>query len=128
MSADKPLRVAVFDDVLAARREVFHIPGLEIGVYGDADDVQAICAAADPPDVVCMDYAMGANHVSGEDAIRAVRSIGFKGRIVAMSSDPAANARMIEAGADEQLMQKAHLRSFLVALGAGRLGSSGGTA
>jgi hypothetical protein len=112
-----PLRVAIFDDVLAARREVFHIPGLEISVHGDADDVLAIAAAATPPHVICMDYAMGAAHVNGEDAIRALRASGFRGRIVAMSSDPAANARMIEAGADEQLAQKAMLRSYLVALG-----------
>jgi CheY-like chemotaxis protein len=116
-----PLRVAIFDDVLAARREVFHIPGLEVGVYGDADDVCLICSGERPPDVVCMDYAMGPQHANGADAIRAVRTIGFSGKIVAMSSDPAANAAMIAAGANESLLQKSMLRSYLVALGAGRL-------
>jgi hypothetical protein len=73
-----------------------------------------------------MDYAMGRQHATGVDAIKAVRAQGFTGRIVAMSSDPAANQAMIEAGANEQLQQKAMLRSYLVALGAGRLKSEGG--
>lgn len=111
------LRVAIFDDVLAARREVFHIPGLEIDVYADADDVRSICLGESPPDVVCMDYAMGPGHVNGADAIRAVRAAGYRGRILAMSSDPAANAEMIAAGADEHIQQKAMLRSYLVDLG-----------
>jgi hypothetical protein len=119
------LRVAIFDDVLAARREVFHIPGLEVGVYGDADDVCLICSGDGAPDVVCMDYAMGPQHANGADAIRAVRTIGFPGKIVAMSSDPAANAAMVAAGANESLLQKSMLRSYLVALGAGRLPSNG---
>lgn len=111
------LRVAIFDDVLAARREVFHIPGLEVAVYGDADDVRTICTGADAPGVVCMDYAMGPAHANGADAIRAVRAAGYRGHIVATSSDPAANAAMMAAGANEALTQKAMLRSFLVALG-----------
>jgi hypothetical protein len=121
---DKPLKVAIFDDVLAARREVFHIPGLEIGVYGHADDVQNVCYTL-KPDVLCMDYAMGEGHATGEEAIRAVRAMGFAGRIVAMSSDPAANQRMIDAGANESLQQKAMLRSYLVALGVKRAGEGG---
>lgn len=115
------IKVAVFDDVLAARREVFHIPGLDIGVFSHADDVCAICHGDGAPEVVCMDYAMGASHASGEDAIRAVRSMGYPGHILAMSSDPAANAAMIKAGADESLPQKAMLRSWLVALGNGQI-------
>ncbi len=118
------LRVAIFDDVLAARREVFHIPGLDVGVYGDADDVCLICTGQGAPDVVCMDYAMGPQHANGADAIRAVRTIGFSGKIVAMSSDPAANLAMIAAGANESLLQKSMLRSYLVALGAGTLPDS----
>jgi DNA-binding NarL/FixJ family response regulator len=113
------LRVAIFDDVLAVRREVFHIPGLAVEVYGDADDVLIVCSGegAPAPEVLCMDYAMGPDHVNGADAIRALRAAGYAGRIVAMSSDPAANASMVAAGADEALPQKAMLRSFLVALG-----------
>jgi hypothetical protein len=41
-------------------------------------------------------------------------------RIIAISSDPAANAEMRRAGADEALSQKALLRSYLVHLGAAR--------
>jgi hypothetical protein len=113
------LRVAVFDDVLAARREVFHIPGLDIQVFGDADEVLILCSgdSGPVPEVLCMDYAMGPDHVNGEDAIRALRKAGYAGRIVAMSSDPAANAAMVKAGANESITPKAMLRSFLVALG-----------
>jgi hypothetical protein len=115
------IKVAVFDDVLAARREQFHIPGLDVGVFSHADDVCAICHGAGAPAVVCMDYAMGQAHASGEDAIGAVRAMGYGGHILAMSSDPAANAAMINAGADEALPKKAMLRSWLVALGAGQV-------
>ena len=108
------VRVAIFDDMLAARGEVFHIPGLEVALFGDADRAEDVAA-----DVVCMDYAMGNGHRSGADAIRALRAAGYRGRIVAMSSDPAANREMIDAGANEALAQKAMLRSFLVALGKG---------
>ena len=108
------MRVAIFDDVIAARGEQFHIPGLEIELHADADAAESVAA-----DVVCMDYAMGTGHRTGADAIRALRAAGFRGRIVAMSSDPNANREMIDAGADEALAQKAMLRSFLVALGKG---------
>ena len=37
---DATLRVAIFDDVVAARRETFHIRGLEVDVYGHADDAE----------------------------------------------------------------------------------------
>ena len=111
------LRVAIFDDVLAARGEVFHIPGLEVTVYADADDVEAVVRATPPPDVVCMDFAMGTAHMGGAEAVRVARGAGYHGRIVAMSSDDAANQQMIDAGADEALPRKAVLRSFLVSLG-----------
>jgi len=111
-------RVVIFDDVLAMRGEEFRIPGLDVVVYGNADDAVAICTSAGPaPDVVCMDYAMGPDHLPGEDAVRRMREAGYDGRIVAMSSDPAANRKMLDAGADESLEKKAMLRSFLVALG-----------
>ena len=110
-------RVVLFDDVLALRGEEFRIPGLDVAVYPDADTAVAICAAKDTPDVVCMDFAMGPEHVSGDEAVRALRRAGFSGRVVAMSSDPRANQRMLAAGANEALDKKAMLRSFLVALG-----------
>jgi DNA-binding NarL/FixJ family response regulator len=110
------VRVAIFDDMLAARGEVFHIPGLEIEVHGDGDQAENVASSAE---LICMDYAMGGGHRTGAEAVRALRDAGYRGRIVAMSSDPAANRKMIEAGADEALAQKAMLRSFLVALGKG---------
>lgn len=112
------LKVAIFDDVVAARGETFHIPGLAVDVYAHADDAAQICAAVGH-DVVFMDFSMGAGRQSGAEATRALRAGGFRGRIVAISSDPAANADMRAAGADDALAKKAHLRSFLVHLGGG---------
>lgn len=111
------LKVAIFDDVVAARRETFHIPGLEVDVYPHADDADMVCVGVGY-DVVFMDFAMGPGRKSGSIAITEMRDAGFKGRIIAISSDPAANAAMRRAGADDQLAKKAHLRSFLVHLGA----------
>lgn len=110
------LKVAIFDDVVAARGETFHIPGLEVDVYGHADDALDLCQAHGY-DVVFMDYAMGSEHENGADAIRALRKDGFAGKIVATSSDPQANAEMTEVGANEALARKVHLRSYLVHLG-----------
>lgn len=117
------LRVAIFDDVVHARGEVFHIPGLEVDVYAHADDAAGACARAGY-DVVFMDYAMGKERKSGALAVSELRAAGFTGRIVAISSDPAANQEMKEAGADEVLLKKAHLRSYLVHMGAGHTGAS----
>jgi CheY-like chemotaxis protein len=113
-----PLRVAIFDDVIAARGESFSIPGLEVKVYPHADDAAVLCTAGPRPDVVFMDFSMGNDRQSGTEAVRELREAGFDGRIVAISSDPAANAAMRAAGADEALDKKAHLRSYLVHLGA----------
>ena len=111
-------RVVLFDDVLSLRGEEFRIPGLQVTVYPNADDAAVICTAKDArPEVVCMDFAMGPEHLPGDEAVRALRRAGFSGRVVAMSSDPKANQRMLDAGADESLDKKAMLRSFLVALG-----------
>jgi CheY-like chemotaxis protein len=116
------LRVAVFDDVVAARSEQFHIPGLVVDVFADADDAVATCAAVasdtgDIYDYVFMDFSMGEDHTAGDDATRELRAAGFRGKIIAISSDPSANERMREAGADDSLAKKAHLRSYLVHLG-----------
>jgi hypothetical protein len=76
-----------------------------------------------------MDFAMGAEHQQGDGAVAALRAGGFRGRIIGISSDPDANQSMRRAGADESLAKKAHLRSFLVRLGADPMvhadGSSG---
>lgn len=114
------LKVAIFDDVVAARGETFHMPGLEVDVYPHADDAVDLCRHV-VYDMVCMDYAMGAEHQRGDAAVAALRASGFGGRIVAISSDPEANQHMRRAGADENLTQKAHLRSFLVRVSADHL-------
>lgn len=116
-----PLRVAIFDDVVAARNERFHIPGLEVEVFGHGDDAATLCADRGF-DVVFMDFALGPRRKNGQVVTREVRAAGFTGRIVAISSDPAANAAIKGAGADEALGSKAHLRSYLVHLGARHLG------
>lgn len=111
------LHVLIFDDVVAARGETFRIPGLEVTVMAHADDAVLAIKGERPPDVVFMDHAMGRGRKSGTQAIEELRAAGYTGRIVAISSDPAANAEMRKAGADEALGQKAQLRSFLVHLG-----------
>lgn len=110
------LVVAIFDDVVAARGETFNIPGLEVTVFPHADAAATMCAGG-AFDVVFMDFAMGPGRKTGAAAITELRRTGFTGRIVAISSDPAANADMCVAGADDALAKKAHLRSFLVHLG-----------
>ncbi len=119
------LKVAIFDDVVAARRETFHIPGLDVDVYGHADDADVVCLAVGY-DVVFMDFSMGRSRKNGAEAITALRGAGFAGRVIAISSDPAANASMERAGADESLGKKAHLRSFLVYLGRPHAGVASG--
>ena len=113
------LRVVVFDDVVAARGENFHIPGLDVVVHGHADAAVEICTGENRPevDIVFMDYSMGRGRKSGADAIRELRDAGYRGQIIAISSDPVANSEMEAAGADSSLSKKAHLRSYMVHLG-----------
>jgi hypothetical protein len=115
-----PLRVAIFDDVVAARGERFHIPGLEVEVFAHADDAAGLCSSRGF-DVVFMDFALGRGRKNGQLVTGEVRAAGYRGKIVAISSDPAANAAIRGAGADEALNSKAHLRSYLVHLGARHL-------
>jgi CheY-like chemotaxis protein len=117
------LKVAIFDDIVFARGETFHIPGMQVDVYGDADQATELCAARGY-DLIFMDYAMGSEHQDGATAIRKLRQAGFNGRVVAISSDPHANAAMQTQGADEVLGKKAHLRSYLVSVGARRGGAA----
>jgi len=115
-----PLRVAIFDDVVAARGETFHIPGMTVDVHPHADEAARACLAAHY-DVVFMDFAMGPGRKTGSTATAELRAAGFRGRIVGISSDPAANAAMRASGADDALRSKAVLRSYLVHLGAKHL-------
>lgn len=121
----EPLQVALFDDVVAARGESFNIPGLKVEVFAHADHADSLCTAR-PHDVVFMDFSMGAGHVDGAAAVKALRTSGFAGRVVAISSDPTANAAMLAVGANEALATKAHLRSFLVHIGAEHLARARG--
>ena len=111
------LKVAIYDDVVAARAERFHIPGLDVTVFAHADDAVRQCQHAGF-DVVFMDFALGPGRKTGQDVTRELRAGGFAGRVVAISSDPAANAAIRAAGADDALATKALLRSYLVHLGA----------
>jgi hypothetical protein len=119
-SSQTTLKVAIFDDVVAARNEHFHIPGLAVDVYAHADDCVAICMRQ-RYELVFMDFAMGPGRKDGATATADLRAAGFRGRIIGISSDPAANAQMRSAGADEALGSKAHLRSYLVHVGAKHL-------
>ena len=110
------LRVAIFDDVVAARGEHFHLPGLDVIVFPHADDAVRACSRT-TYDLVFMDFAMGRGRKDGSRAISELRNAGFAGRIIGISSDPAANAAMRAAGADDALGSKSHLRSYLVYLG-----------
>ncbi len=123
--AESVLRVYIFDDVVAARGEEFRIPGLDVVVFPHADNAGDATTQPRPrPDVVFMDYALGPGRVDGATAIREMRKAGYRGHIVGISSDPAANADMRSAGADESLAKKAHLRSYLVHLGNQCLGGN----
>jgi CheY-like chemotaxis protein len=107
------MKVAIFDDVVAARSEQFHIPGLEVSVFPHADDAVRVCGRG-RFELVFMDFAMGRGRTDGSRAIAELRRAGFLGKIIGISSDPAANAAMRAAGADDALGSKAHLRSYLV--------------
>lgn len=113
------LRVAIFDDVVAARGEQFHISGCTVDVLAHADDAVAVCARG-RYDVVFMDYAMGPGRKDGATATRELRAGGCRAKIIGISSDPAANAMMRAAGAEDALASKSHLRSYLVHIGAAK--------
>jgi len=110
------IKIAIFDDVVAARGEQFHIPGLDVVVFPHADDAVRACQRGGY-DIVFMDFAMGAGRTDGSRAIGELRRAGFTGKIIGISSDPAANAAMRAAGADDSLGSKSHLRSYLVHIG-----------
>jgi len=119
MTSTAGRKVAIFDDVVAARGEQFHIPGLDVEVFPHADDAVGACSRGHY-DVVFMDFALGQGHQDGSRAITELRRAGFRGTIIGISSDPVANAAMRAAGADDALGGKSHLRSYLVHLGGRR--------
>jgi CheY-like chemotaxis protein len=117
------LKVAIFDDVVAARHEQFHIPGLAVDVFAHADDCVTACARG-RYDLVFMDFAMGPGRKDGRAATAELRTAGFRGKIIGISSDPAANAAMKASGAEDALGSKAHLRSYLVHVGGKHLAAA----
>jgi len=114
------LSVAIFDDVVAARSEHFHIPGLAVEVFPHADEAVTACVRG-RFDMVFMDFAMGTGRKDGGRATAELRAAGYRGKIIGISSDPAANAAMKSAGADDALGSKSHLRSYLVHIGSKHL-------
>ena len=135
------LKVLVFDDELSQRPAFYRQAELDLKFYADADDAVRI-VAAEHPDVVMMDFTMGAA-LSGAAAVRRIRerhaAVSAPARsatsqtatsrtatdqaarpqpapsplrIVAISSDPAANQHMIAAGADDAI-PKSHVRAYL---------------
>lgn len=119
-TSPRPLRVAIFDDVVFARGEPFHVPGLAVDVFPHADNALTTCGLG-RYDLVFMDFAMGPGRKDGATVIAFLRSSGFSGSIIGISSDPAANAAMRTAGANDALATKAHLMPYLVQLGAKHL-------
>jgi DNA-binding NarL/FixJ family response regulator len=117
VSTTKVRRVVVFDDVLHARGDRFPGFAFPVEVHAHADDAELL--GLGPEDVVCMDFEMGPEHRDGAEAVTELRRAGFRGRIVAMSSDPGCNLKMIAAGANESLAKKAMLAPFLASLSSG---------
>ncbi len=118
------LKVAIFDDVVAARGEQFHIPGTAVAVFAHADDAPAVCARGGY-DLIFMDFAMGPGRLDGATAVRELRTAGCRAKIIGISSDPAANAMMKTAGADDALASKSHLCSYLVQVGSRQVQQAG---
>ena len=108
----RAMRVVVFDDVLFNRQKDFAGLGPDFRFFEHADDAVSV-VQAEQPELVLMDYAME-EHDTGEEAIGALRRRWPVGQltIVAISSDPHSNQRMLAAGADEAV-PKSHLRGYL---------------
>lgn len=91
-------------------------------MFGHADDCVAACRRRGY-DLVCMDFTLGPGRRDSATATAELRASGYHGKILGISSDPAANAQIRAAGADAALGSKAQLRSYLVHVGAGYLRS-----
>jgi len=120
------MKVIVFDDELskpgalslktgsAATKPTGQMPPIEILCCPHADEAATI-VERERPDVVLMDYAMHAEH-SGAEAVSILHALRKRGGplflLVAISADPAANQRMLDAGADDAV-PKTHVRAYL---------------
>jgi CheY-like chemotaxis protein len=101
------LRILVFDDDLFGHQDFLAgLPG-ELVYRPHADDAVAQVRAV-APDVVLMDYSMGA-HLTGAQAVSLLRESYQPDElaIIGISSDPLLNARIVLAGADEAVVKMA---------------------
>ncbi|MDB4967513.1 MAG: response regulator receiver protein [Myxococcales bacterium] len=119
------MKVVIFDDVLVRRAPEYERPDLELKFFPHADDAVDV-VRRERPDVVLMDYSMddhSTDHASGEDAIRALRAAFPRNgtKIVAISSDPQSNDRMLAVGADDAV-PKTHVKAYLSRLAKLKLG------
>jgi CheY-like chemotaxis protein len=108
------MKAIIFDDELILRPAHYRIPGIELTLLPHADQAVAV-ARRERPDVVLMDFTMHAER-SGAEAVAALCELrdrqGLDLFIVAISTDPAANQRMLDAGADDAV-PKTHVRGYL---------------
>lgn len=112
----KRLVVLVFDDDLVRHPEFLEACPAEFIYHADADDALTAVTAAQP-DLVLMDYSMGAA-LSGAEAVALLRGCAQLGRvpICAISSDDRCNQHMVMAGADHAVTKMAlptHLPALL---------------
>lgn len=99
------LRILVFDDDLFGHQDFLAgLPG-EFVYRPHADDAVAEVRAV-APDVVLMDYSMGAR-LTGAQAVSLLREsfAADELAIIGISSDPLLNARIVLAGADEAVVK-----------------------
>lgn len=108
------MRAVIFDDELSERQAAYRIAGISLAFFPHADDAVAV-TLRERPDVVLMDFTMHADR-SGAEAIAALRALQKSAAprllLVAISNDEVANARMLEAGADDAV-PKTHVRGYL---------------
>lgn len=106
------MKVLIFDDELFHAQSQYRMPGLELVFFENADDVES-AVLRERPAAVLMDYSMR-GRLSGADAVAALRKKALFGplKIIGISTDVAANQRMIDVGADDAL-PKTHVRAYL---------------
>jgi CheY-like chemotaxis protein len=108
------MKVVIFDDELVERAPFYRMPGVELALFPHADDAAAV-VRRERPDVVLMDFAMNARR-TGAEAIAELLTLRKEAPlmlfIVAISTDDAANQRMLDAGADDAV-PKSHVRGYL---------------
>jgi DNA-binding NarL/FixJ family response regulator len=104
--------ILIFDDDLVHRPDFLAGMPARFVYRHDADQAEDDVAAHDP-DLVFMDFAMGATR-NGVDAVRALRVRWPDLAIVAISSDARMNRLMLEAGATVAAVKMALPEEFRV--------------